>query len=119
MTIDHPRSPITCAECEATWEGIEGDDCYWCDKRFAMKLASEQRRLLWPEWMNWGKRFEACNEINRTVWAETRGYTRDYRGQWKRDLFKAVPERITVVEAAEALRRFEKWMTHIKKSANS
>ena|SRR5437868_11823752 len=117
VTITPPRSLIVCDICNASWQGTEGDGCYWCDKRYEQKRDSERRRLIWPEWLGWSERFLACSEIDQAVWAETRGLTGDYLGKWQRDLTKAVSEGlITDAERANALARNAKWMTtHLKR----
>lgn len=117
MTIN-PRSLIECSECGAAWEGIEGN-CYWCDKRYEYKRDAQRTRLLFPEWMNWGDRFRDCSEINRTIWAQTRGFTGDYRGKWEDALFDAIENRVvTDVEADAAYGRYLKWMTRMQNSAS-
>jgi hypothetical protein len=68
--------------------------------------------------MSWGDRFRECSDINRVVWAETRGFVGDYQGKWKRDLFRAIPETLTTHEATDALKRYVRWMIPMRKSDN-
>jgi hypothetical protein len=122
MTVVRPRGPlweIICDECGASWHGPSGEQCWTCERRHEMEFESRRTQLLFPEWLGWGERFERCNGIDRIVWAETRGFTGDYRGKWKRDLFNAIPKFVSAREAADALKRYEKWMTHIERFDNS
>lgn len=120
--IVRPRGHLwehRCDNCNASWYGPEGDDCYWCDKRLELRRQSERQHLLFPEWMNWGDRFRDCSEIHRTIWATTRGFTGDYRGKWEYALFDALEKgTITDDDADAAYGRYERWMTHMQNSAS-
>jgi hypothetical protein len=83
-----------------------------------MRRESERDRLLFPEWMNWGERFERCSAIDRIVWAQTRGFVGDYEGKWKRELFRSVPEPLSGREVADALKRYNRWMIRTKRFDN-
>ena len=118
--IDHPRNLVTCLVCGASWEGSEGDDCYWCDRAYEQKRQSERDRLLFPEWMNWGDRFYACSDIDRIVWAQTRGFNGDYRGNWENAVCDGLERGIiTGAESDAAYGRYERWMTRMRYSGNA
>lgn len=104
-----------CRECDAGWVGPSDDYCEWCHKRWVRDVEAQRNRLLFPEWLSWGDRYFDCNEVQRSVWAQTRGITGDF-AKWQRDLFEAVSTQlVTDHEQSQALRRHERWMTHSQK----
>lgn len=108
-----------CERCNASWVGPMGECCDWCHQRWVTNQASERHRLLFPEWMNWGERYFACDAKSRTVWAESRGFHGDFEGNWKRSLGLAREKHlVTGPEAVQALKRFELWTIHTRKFVN-
>lgn len=106
-----------CSVCNASWVGPIGDFCEWCHQRWVNDQAARKERLLFPEWLDWGKRYFECSPIDRRVWEETRGIHRDFERTWKRAIFEAVAnDQVTGHEASQALKRYQRWKTHMQKS---
>lgn len=100
-----------CAVCEASWVGPVGDWCDWCHERWL----GRKDGILFPEFINWGERYERLSPIDRTVWATTRGFTGLFIDRWQSTLFDAITiGLVTDSEASEALKRYERWKTHMQ-----
>lgn len=105
-----------CSVCNATWVGPIGDWCEWCHQRWVNDQENRKRKLLFPEWLEWGKRYWECSPIDRRVWEQTRGFHRDFLVNWERSIMQAIAnDQVTGLEAAQALKRSERWKTHMQK----
>lgn len=96
--------------CNASWVGPIDDYCEWCHSRFVNDVDSKRNRLLFPEWLSWGDRYWACIEIDRTVWANTRGFIGDFESAWVDRLSNAFDNQlVTEDEVRQAIERWNSW----------
>jgi hypothetical protein len=106
--------------CGASWVGPIGDYCEWCHARWESGRKRERERLLFPEWLDWSDRYFELDPLDQRVWAQTRGFLGDFEAKWKRELWRASESSlVTVSEMRQALKRYERWTIHMRKSDNS
>lgn len=115
--VDEQFHRFVCANCGAGWIGPPGDYCDWCHERWILTQKRDIQRLLQPEWMGWGERYEQLGELDRRVWEQTRGFHGNYQGKWNDEVCSAAElGRITGDELDQALSRYERWTIHMQKS---
>lgn len=101
---------VVCDVCFASWVGIPGDPCGWCERRAARVREERRQDLLHPRWLPGqdDARYWSLSEIDGQVWDRTRGIRRDpeVRRLWAHALRRGVRDGlISDVEARVAITR--------------
>ncbi len=104
-----------CGRCLASWVGPNGDVCEWCHDRWMTKQADFKDALLNPEWLSWGDRYLGAMELDREVWANTRGFRGNFIRPWLQRIEKAKANgEITESEFVAAGRRVSQWINKMR-----
>jgi hypothetical protein len=113
-TIGNGDFNYQCLKCLASWVGPNGDYCDWCHKRWLMVQADNKRKLLFPEWLEWGDQYYQLGKVSREVWANTRGYSGNFLSPWLARIEKAQTNgEISEVEFVAAFKRCTQWINRM------
>src|SRR5215510_6456667 len=111
---------LVCDRCEGKWLGQPFDECEWCNESDRIAIERAKHRLLFPEWLEWGERYDQLSELDRVVWERNRGFSANYQDKWLDQLDRANQlGEITDHELANSVDRFVRWLNRIENTRNA